>query len=519
MRKLLIVCFYELKDYLVSISDSFSKKYRWDVVAYPLYMYCFDKYSKIDNYADHMSEFFKKEKPDVVLWWFADVSTSLITRIRNENPDPFYIIYNYSDPMNISKMFLDRCHIFDHVLTVCQHTLPIYKMQAKNKYVDFFPFGFDPDVFYQRTTSKELATLDRKYESDVSFICDSMFMDQPDQVIDRKKIIEQIYEYCKTNGLIFSVYGPDFLGHFAKDSYRGDVKYADIPAVATLSKINIVSHPDSRKKLGLCNPNLLPIMACGGVVLMDKINGAEMFFNENKKTVFMFDKDSLLSKMSDILNLYKNDTVLLNEIKQNAIKFSGQYNWGSFAEKIYLRYVQDRFDGEFYARVYNISADTKIERLQKIWYQSHTKGEFQIPFKFTVPTNFDIENYRLKTSLKEDTTSNEAVYIHWYVNGKDKDYIRRGGRKGQPGTNLISERSIGTTVAPGSGDGSPCELSGSSYNLPTTKLFELFSGFNMMYVSSNVEDGLKTIERVSKQNPRLKINEALDKYIDLSYNE
>jgi hypothetical protein len=65
MRKLLIVCYYELKDYLQTIASLFVDKYIWDVVHYPLYMYCYDKNSKIDDYAEHFNNtiILDKNKP------------------------------------------------------------------------------------------------------------------------------------------------------------------------------------------------------------------------------------------------------------------------------------------------------------------------------------------------------------------------------------------------------------------------------------------------------------------------
>lgn len=501
MRKLLIICFYELKDYLTSISTAFTKKHKWDVVAYPLYMYCYDKFSKIDNYADHLSNFFKKEKPDVVLWWFNDVELSIFTRIKKEYPDPFYIIYNYADPMNINKIYLNRCTIFNHVITVCQCNMLTYKMKSKNKYVDFFPFGFDPKIFYPHNTPKALASLNQKYKSDISFICDSLYTDSREQLIERKKIINDMYDYCKTNNLIFCVYGPDFISHFAKDAYKGDVKYTDIPSIALLSKINIITHPDSKKKLGLCNPNLIPILACGGIVLMDKINGSELFFNNNKKTVFMYTKDNLTSEIATIINLYKNNVKLLDDIRYNATKFVDQYSWDKFAEKIYLRYMQDKFNGDIYSKVYKIPPETTLEHMQKIWYISYLKGEYQIPFEIYVPSNFDMDNYRSYNGLKKEDITDTAVYIHWYANGKNADYLKR------------------YKVHKGDISGNSDELSGSLYNVTTTKLFDLFRGFNMMCIYNDLDTGLDTLNMISKQNPMIKINDALEKYIDISYTE
>ena len=63
MRKVVIISFYELKDYFLDIKTIFTDKYAWNVTYYPLYMYCYDKFSKIDNYIAHFTDFLTKETP------------------------------------------------------------------------------------------------------------------------------------------------------------------------------------------------------------------------------------------------------------------------------------------------------------------------------------------------------------------------------------------------------------------------------------------------------------------------
>ena len=82
MKKIVIISFYELKDYFLDISAVFMEKYKWDVCYYPLYMYCYDKKSKIKNYVENFVGFLKKEQPDIILWWFADVSLNVFTTIK-----------------------------------------------------------------------------------------------------------------------------------------------------------------------------------------------------------------------------------------------------------------------------------------------------------------------------------------------------------------------------------------------------------------------------------------------------
>ena len=94
MKKILIVSFYELKEYLLSISDIFIDTYKWDVCYYPLFMYYKDAHNKIDNYKEHFSEFISENKPDIILWWYYGVPIDIIHYIKLKHPEIFYIIYD-----------------------------------------------------------------------------------------------------------------------------------------------------------------------------------------------------------------------------------------------------------------------------------------------------------------------------------------------------------------------------------------------------------------------------------------
>lgn len=340
----MIICFYELKDYLYAISTEFEKKYGWTVVSYPLYMHCYDRYSKIDNYVDILSDTFSKEKPHLVLWWFTDVPITVFRRITTENPDTFFIIYNYSDPINMSNMYLERCSMFHYVLTTCYHNQSVYKINPHTKYVDFMPIGFDPTVFRpQSHVCREIDMIDINYRCDISFICDCMYTDQKNQLIERKKLINILINYCEQNNLKLMIYGPEMIKPFIKTGYyKAEPNYIDIPTIAISSKINIITHSDCRKKLGLNSMHLFPIMACGGIVLMDAINGSEMFFNEKCRSVFTFmTADSVVTEIQKILGLYDSTYDVIEQIRQNAINIAKSYSWTEFVDKIYTRYVRD----------------------------------------------------------------------------------------------------------------------------------------------------------------------------------
>ena len=177
MKKILIISYYELKDYLLQIADIFRDEYMWNVVYYPLYMYCYDKYSKLENYEEHFMQFINNEKPDVILWWFTDVQLSLFRNVRINNPSIFMIIYNYNDPMNmISRTFIDKCKFFDLIMTPCQGNMCIYKIHTKAKYIEHVPYCYDKSI-YRIPTKEELYEYNYVKIPDIVMCCDSLFID------------------------------------------------------------------------------------------------------------------------------------------------------------------------------------------------------------------------------------------------------------------------------------------------------------------------------------------------------
>ena len=116
-----------------------------------------------------------------------------------------------------------------------------------------------------------------------------------------------------------------------------------------------------------------------------------------------------------------------------------------------------------------------------------------IPYKIVVPNNFDSQNYYDVSELSKqfksiDDVALEYIFIHWYHNGQNSDYMSRVNTMGN-------------------------SLSGISMNVITSKIFDIFSGFNKIHIYHDTDAGLETISRICNENPGLDINKALDNYI------
>jgi hypothetical protein len=524
MRKVVIISYYELKDYFLTIKESFRNNYHWDVVNYPLYMYCYDKNSSIENYEQHFSDFLEKEKPHIVLWWFTDVKLSVFHKIKKEHPNIYFIVYNFNDPANLSVTFFNKCKIFDLIITNCKGSVPLYLIHTKNKNTFFHPLSYDPDIF-RNYESEEIAVYNPKYNCDISFYCDNLF-DNNSQVIKRRKLISLLDKYALDNNKKFNLYGPDFLSQIS-DNYIPNVPYIDMGAVFSMSKINIITHPYSDKEISTTQYEMAILGCCSEktVVLMDNSLGVSSFYNRNglSKSVYTYlDEKTLISELDDIFAIYESkynfsgtsEQSLIKSMSNKAKAIALKYTWDKFTNLIYLSYINSAFDYEFYTRVYKLLApidviDSTVEQNEinyiskddsfVYFIEQSQKNILTIPYKIIVPNNFDSQNYYDVSELSNkfesiDVVEPEYIYIHWYHNGQNPDYMSRINTMGN-------------------------SLSGVSMNIITSKIFDIFSAFNKIHIYHDVDKGLETISTISDKNPNLDINKALDNYINMIVSE
>jgi hypothetical protein len=486
MRRVLIISFYELKAYLSLIARQLEKKYKFNVDNYPLFMYAYDKNCKLDNYSEHFSEHCKKYKPDIIIWWFTDVPLKIFNRIKKENPKTYFLTYNSEDPKNISKTYLDKCKIFDMILTPSKHNLELYKIHSNINHVCFFPFPFESLNNVQIDKINNLDT--NNYKSDISFICDTLYDKRMSkyQIIPIRKLIERIIEHCTKIGKKFKLYGPEILSMIYPNHYICNPSYIQEFEIYSQTKINIQSNLYSNKNLSIHN-RIFSIIGNGNILLIDNIKDYHNYFNDN---VFLYDDDTLETQINHIIGLYNREPNKIKKIKNQCIEFSKNYTWTKFVDKIFICYNQDKFDKKFYNKVYGQIKKTKNLSYDN-WLDSFNNGNIEIPYDFDIPNNFDMENYKLKYEL--DDYDDNYVYIHWFMSCGDMDYMKRNKQN--------------------------TSLSGYTMNIFTMELFELFTNFNKINNEQNIDDGIKGILNCSKRNPYLSINDALQNYIDMSYCE
>ena len=213
---------------------------------------------------------------------------------------------------------------------------------------------------------------------------------------------------------------------------------------------------------------------------------------------------SELDRIFDMMSSDNDDTCdELVQITDNAQTIAADYTWNKFTDLIYRCYIKANFDHVFYTRVYDLLDENKEYLGRKSAYahfvDQFKKGIIKIPYKIKVPNNFDDQNYFDISELsslydKIEDVETEYIYIHWYHNGRNLDFMKRANN-----SNAV--------------------ISGTEMNMITSKIFDLFRGFNHVHIYQDLDKGLRIISDICKQNPKLDINQALSHYIDISMTE
>lgn len=274
-------------------------------------------------------------KPNFVLWWTLHIEPNDMYKIVIKNKMVKHIYFNWDEPYNWKICDLAaKSRYIDIACVTCNETLETYRRSgAKHSYC-IYP-GYCPKTHYP-------FWLDDKpiiYKYDISFICTNLYADKtayPDQIVDRKKLIDTIYENQKQYGYTFAIFGPDSFKELYPDSYKGFVKYDDTGEVINRSKINLCTHVVGNKK-GYLNERVFMIMGSGGLLMVDPVPGVEDIL-VNGENCLLIDQLRIIRQIKNILSNYP----YYHRIKQNGYKTSKHYTWDDWGmqieEKIKINY-------------------------------------------------------------------------------------------------------------------------------------------------------------------------------------
>jgi len=471
MKKILILGFYELKSHMLAIRDALIK-YNYDVYDYPLFRYAYDKYDKLENYHEHLDEYIKKVKPDVILWWFCDVPIKIFEYIKKKNPKVVYVGFNGDDPLNFNASLIHKFKIFDIILTTCEENLVKYALNCNAKDVLFLPHSYDEKYFYPlEDKPDELAC-------DISMICQHMFPQEhyDKQIIYRKDLFDNISKYCKETGRTFHLYGTPMLSSLYPEHYKGELNYIDENRLFNYSKINLVTHPICVYKNSITDFDF-KVLGSGGLMVSDKCLGLEQLFGDG--CVFM-DKDNYMEQIDNILNNYDN----YRETRKKGQELSKNYTWEVWVDKLNISLRKIDFDGEFYKDLYDIDTNDPWEHWLSVRKEAH-----YYTAKFTIPTFFNCEQYAEDKEL--DIKKRHKVYLHWVNNDQPEMYIMQSQKKKSGGFEIDYDK-IGTSME---------------------GIYDFYYIFNKIS-RGNVEEGLMKLHKKAHDNPRVDINYILEMYTE-----
>lgn len=316
--KILIVSYYELKDSLLSAANSL-RNLGNIVTYYPLYQYAYDTHDKKEDWVSHMEESVLLSNPDVILWWYFNIPTDKMKQICDLLSKQKHIMFNWDEPYNWPlNNIKDKAHLFDSVFVCSSEKFLDYKKNGtKNTYL-LYP-GYDTNVYYPINNNI--------YKCDISICCTNLYINYPNQYIDRKTLIDNIYENQFVYGYKFHIYGPASFKELYPESYQGYAKYSDGNNIYNTSRINLCTHVQCNAEKYL-NERVIDILGSGGLLLVDKTNGIEEVIGG---ACIFIDKRNYIDQIVSILNNYDN----YSNIKQFGYELGKNYTWDKWASCIY----------------------------------------------------------------------------------------------------------------------------------------------------------------------------------------
>lgn len=293
-----IVSYYGSRE-PISIAETCLKKYFKNVFNFPM-MY---HYRNNDNCVELCKQFIKDNEINILLWWYITIPTNIFKEIKDIT-NVKYTYFNWDEPYNWTDAdMINKASYFDSVFVCCKETLIKYNELGCHNANYLLP-AYDPKTNYLITDY--LPDDINKYGCDISFCCTNLYENKetyPDQYINRKELVDEIYKNQEKYNYKFKIYGPDILKENYPNSYVGFMQYNEINKVFNYSKINLCSHIICNKE-GYVNERTILIAGSGGLLLIDNIKGVEDIFN--KDDIIILEKENYINQIVEILSDYEN---------------------------------------------------------------------------------------------------------------------------------------------------------------------------------------------------------------------
>ena len=228
----------------------------------------------------HVREF----GPDVLFWCLCkqDCPEGLIRHLKTLRPEMKTVFHSFDDPYQIDEsgdVLAARVREFDRAVTCCEGSVGWYEAQGVEAACIYPPPDHD---------LHGAAKADDGERCDASFAATHTYPRPryPAVLVNRADMVRaaarlgtlHLYGYWGERTFDWGgIYGVPELA----ESYRGFWRFDELPGVFAASRVNLNSHvrPDGYRYL---NQRALNVMASGGFLLCDRVNGIEELFEPGR---------------------------------------------------------------------------------------------------------------------------------------------------------------------------------------------------------------------------------------------
>lgn len=331
-KSTILITYYGIYEQFTYV-ESIMRKLGYDVYDFPFNKTINEKGA--DGCVASMCQMIDDHNPSICLWWTLNIDPSDFYKIVSKNKTVKHIYFNWDEPYNWKPCNLSsKAKYLDISLITCSETTERYINSGTKHSYCVYP-GYCPELHKPYWLSGEPI----QYLYDISFICTNLYQDKtqyPDQIVDRKKLVDTIYNNQKVYGYTFAIFGPEQFKEMYPDSYKGFIKYNDTSDMMNRSRINLCTHVVGNKK-GYLNERVFLILGSGGLLLIDPLPGVEDIL-VNGENCLMIDQTRILRQIKLILSNYE----YYHKVKQNAYKTASSYTWDEWGmrveEKIKMHY-------------------------------------------------------------------------------------------------------------------------------------------------------------------------------------
>lgn len=415
--KFILFGYYDLKESILAAAKALERKGH-TIISYPLFQVVYDKRVSEKDYTEEIIKLLRDTKPDAVLWWFCKIPLTVFDNLKKVftelsitstpiistpilSTPILSVMFNWDDPwcwIEPMANMKEKAKYFDLALPTCQESTQWYLNNGSKNSKRLLP-GFDPEHFSPIAASGK--KLYPTYKCDVSFCCTNLYLDKfyKEQLIPRKKIIDDLYQCHLTGKFTFHIYGPEFLRKYYPESYKGYANYDQLNEVFQTSKINISTHVCGNYE-GYVNERCITVAGAGALLLVDRVKGIEQTFTPNKEVLII--QPDYIKQIQDILSEYSRYEAIKVKARERALK---EYTWDKWAENLLVEVDTIRIVNEKIVKCGSkeMSDDTKNTASSTATLSLSNEMD-----KFLTDQNITFDNFvtltKLLTNITKDTS-------------------------------------------------------------------------------------------------------------------